>query len=144
MKLVFLFVLISSIALFSCKKDKKDKDNDCAISEANLAGSYKIVSIKYKASASAQEVDYIDQLLEPCEKDDVVTLNADHTYTSTDAGTACSPNGTYTGDWSLSNNIISVDGDPATLESFSCSGFSAISTDFATTGDKLTFTYTKQ
>ena len=145
MRPLFLFLLICTFVFASCKKDKKDTEDDsCAISEANLVGSYKIVSIKYKASASAQEMDYIDQLLEPCQKDDVLTLNSNHTYTSADAGTACSPDGSFTGDWSLSSNILSVDGDPGTLESFSCSGFSASTTDFSTTGDKVTFIYTKQ
>ena len=62
-------------------------------------------------------MNYIDQFPEPCQKDEVLILNSNHTYISADAGTACSPNVSFTGDWSLSSNIHSVDGDPGTIES---------------------------
>ena len=142
MKKFILFLVIYVLAFASCKKDKKD--DNCSLSEANLAGSYKITSIKYKASASSPEEDYIDQFLEPCEKDDIITLNTDHTYVYTDAGTICSPNGNDNGTWGLSGNVILVDGDPATVENFNCSSFTAVATDFDIAGDKIIFTYAKQ
>ncbi|MEP6584056.1 MAG: lipocalin family protein [Ginsengibacter sp.] len=141
MKKLLLLIVVFAIAFSACK-DKKEKT--CSLSEANLTGSYKIVSIKYKASASATEMDVTDQYLDPCEKDDILTLNANHTYVYTDAGTICSPDGSYDGDWALSGNTISVDGDPATVQDFSCSGFSLVATDAIISGDITTLNYTKQ
>ncbi len=56
----------------------------------------------------------------------------------------CDENNTYDGSWSLSENVLSVDGDPALIENFTCTGFTAVITDFGSAGDKLTVTYTKQ
>lgn len=142
MKPILLFLAISILAFASCKKDKENED--CTLTETNLVGSYKVTSVKYKASASSTEIDYIDVFFDPCEKDDILTLNANHTYNYSDAGVTCSPNGNYDGDWSLNGNVLSVDGDPGTLENFDCSGFNAIGTDIYTQGDRVSLTYTKQ
>ena len=139
MKKLFLFPALY-ILFASCQKDPA---KDCSFSEANLAGSYKIVSMKYKASAIALEVDYLT-LLEACEKDDVLTINKDHTYTYTDAGIACSPNGSDNGTWAISGDTIIIDGDSATVQNFDCSGFALVVTDTDTPGDKITATYSKQ
>jgi len=142
MKKIFLILAIGAFALTSCKKNKDKKS--CTLTEANLVGSYKVASVKYKASASDPEMDYTDQYLEACEKDDITTFNANHTYAYTDAGTTCTPAGDATGDWSLSGNTVTSDGDAATLENFSCSGFTVSGTDVITTGDKLSINYVKQ
>ena len=138
---LFFLLIVTTSFMLSCKK--KDKVKTCTLSEANFAGSYKIESIKYKLSPSAAEVDgtsYVD----PCELDDVITFNADLTYTYTDAGTACSPDGSGTGDWSLSAASLTVDGTVAPVENFSCTGYSASQTDFNVTGDRLTVTFKRQ
>jgi hypothetical protein len=142
MKKTLVLSLIVMILLAACKKDKPD--DKCSVSEANLTGNYKVTSIKYKESTSAPEVDYMDGLYETCEKDDILTLNSDHTYISTDVGIICSPEGTYTGDWNLSGNVFSADGEPGTLENFSCTGFVWVISDFDIPGDNLTTTYTRQ
>ena len=139
MKKLFLFPALC-IMFASCQKDPP---LDCSFSEANLAGSYKIVSMKYKASATSPELDYLTQL-DACEKDDVFTINKDHTYTYTDAGTVCSPNGSDNGNWSTSGNTIIIDGDSATVQNFDCSGFALVVTDANVPGDKITATYSKQ
>jgi hypothetical protein len=51
----YFFVALLATTLFSCKKDNSNKN--CSLSEANLAGTYKIGTVKYKASASSPEVD---------------------------------------------------------------------------------------
>ncbi len=140
MKKLFLFLAIFAFAFTSCKKTK---DKSCTLSETTLLGNYKVASIKYKASATAPEQDFTDQL-QACEKDDVTTFNANHTYNYTDAGTACTTNGDYNGDWSLSGNVLSVDGDPGTIDNFSCSGFTVALADYNTPGDKFSVNYTKQ
>ena len=143
MKKIFLFIVICACIFSSCKK--KDDDKNCALTEANLTGSYKITSVTYKASASSPEQDYSDQFFdEPCQKDDILTIKSDHTYTYSDAGTVCSPSNDDAGDWSLSGNILSIDGDPAALENFNCSGFAAVGSDAIITGDKLSINFTKQ
>ena len=106
MKKICLLIAIAFVFI-SCKK--KD-DESCSFTEANLAGSYKVASVKYKASGSTTEVDY-DQYAEACEKDDLWAFNADHTFVYTDIGIVCSPNGADQGMWSLSGNNLSIDGD---------------------------------
>lgn len=141
MKKILLFITIAVFALGSCKKNK---DKSCSLTDANLTGSYKVASVKYKASASATEMDYTDQYLDPCEKDDIITFNSNHTYTYTDAGTACTPNGDATGTWSVSGNTVTADGSAAVVEKFSCQGFTVTDTDVITAGDKISINYTKQ
>ena len=136
------FLLLLALSAFaSCNKDS---DNNCSLSEANLTGSYKLTSVTYKPSATSSEVNYIDSIFEACEKDDIITLNSDHTYNYIDAGTACSPTGNDSGTWSLNGNVLSVDGGPSPIENFNCSSFSGSQSDFLITGDKITFSYTKQ
>ncbi|MEP6597536.1 MAG: lipocalin family protein, partial [Ginsengibacter sp.] len=108
-KITGLLILVIAAASFvsSCKKD--DKPNTCALTEANLAGSYKVESIKYKLTPTSSEVDG-SFAFEPCELDDVTTFNTNHTYTYTDAGTACDPKGDDTGTWSLVGDSLIVDG----------------------------------
>lgn len=140
----FLLFLPLIVALAACKKDKKE-NNDCSLSEANLAGSYKVTAAKYKLSSSTPEVDFFSVFpRDECEKDDVTTFNADHTVTYTDAGTVCSPANNDTGTWSLSGTTLTIDGEAGTLEGFSCAGFNATASNVSTPGDKVTVTYTKQ
>ncbi len=143
MKKILLSLAIVAFAFTSCKK--KDKAKECPISEANLIGSYVITSVKYKVSSSATEIDYSSQFFdEPCQKDDVLTFNSNHTYTNTDAGTKCSPTEDFDGDWSLNSNVLSLDGDPGTIENFNCSAFTVYANDVNTSGDKISVTYTKK
>lgn len=143
-KITWLIILLVMTTLFvwSCKK--KDKVNTCAVNEANFAGSYKVESAKYKASASSAETDALSTYFDPCELDDVTTFNTNHTYTYTDAGTTCTPNGNDNGTWSLSGSNLIVDGFTQVVENFSCNNFSISNTDVNTAGDKLTITFKKQ
>ena len=141
MKKLFLFTFILGFVFMSCKKDK---DKSCSLSEQNIAGNYKITSLKYKASATTPEVEALDQFLEPCEKDDIITLAANKTYQYVDAGTKCQPEGSYSGTWSLSGNTLVIDGDAGDLSNFTCSGFSISASNYYQDGDKVTMTYQKQ
>ncbi|MGH2648007.1 MAG: lipocalin family protein [Ginsengibacter sp.] len=141
MKKIFLFITIGAFALSSCKKNK---DKNCSFTDANLVGNYKVATVKYKISASSPETDYTDQYLDACEKDDITTFKSDHTYTYTDAGVSCNPNEDSSGTWLISGNTVSVDGSAATIENFSCSGFTASATDVITAGDKISVNYVKQ
>ncbi|MEO6868029.1 MAG: lipocalin family protein [Ginsengibacter sp.] len=141
MKKILVFTFILGFTIMSCKKDK---DKSCALTEQNLLGSYKLTSMKYKASASTPEVEARDTFLDPCEKDDIITLLSNHTYQYKDAGTQCQPNGDYNGDWSLNGNSFSVDGDVANMDNFTCSGFTISAEGYYQDGDKVTMTYQKQ
>jgi hypothetical protein len=98
----------------SCKKD--DNEETLALTKENIAGSYKITSIK----VGGQEVLNNDNYSEPCERDDIYTFKTDLTYTYTDAGTKCNPDGSYTdGQWSVpSGTTFEYDGDTYTVVKF--------------------------
>jgi len=146
-KLPFLPVIVLAITVvigISCKKDK-DKSSSCATDVASISGSYKITAYTYKQTPSSPEQDYYDIIFsDPCERDDVLTLNSNGNFAFTDAGVVCSPSGDYSSTWSLSGNTITIDGDPATVESFDCKTLTVSSTDAFTTGDKIKITLTKQ
>lgn len=141
MKKLLVCTFLLGLTFMSCKKDK---DKTCAVSEQNMVGSYKVTSIKYKASASAPEIESLSTFLDPCEQDDVLSLLANKTYLYKDAGTKCNPVGDYDGDWSISGNTLTVDGDQVNFDSFSCSGFKISIQDYNMNGDKASITYTKQ
>lgn len=111
---------------------------------AGISGTYRLTAVGYKMNATATEQPVYDQwVTEACEKDDQITLNANGTFTYTDAGVKCNPDGGYTSTWSLNGSTITVDGDPATIQSFSCSSLVIIGTDVLTPGDQVRFTYTR-
>ena len=82
--LLFVFVL-------SCKKDK---DNNCAATSETITGSYKLTSFKVSG------VEIISQF-DDCERDDILTLSANNTYTLFDAGVTC--DGDANGTWELNS-----------------------------------------
>ena len=137
-----LIIAIVSIVVFaSCKK--KDNDNTCTLSEANIAGTYKLQSALYKSSSSSPEVDGT-AFLDPCELDDVTTFKTDHTFTYTDAGTQCSSSGDYSGSWSLNGSTLNYDGVLSNVDAFDCSILTISDTSYYTDGDKITFKLKKQ
>jgi len=142
-KFTWLIILLIGTILFVSSCKKKDKTDVCSLTKANFAGSYKMESVKYKASASSPEIDGTS-FIDACELDDVTTFNVNHTYTYTDAGTACSPSGDDSGTWSVSGNSIIVDGGTAPIDNFNCSSFTISDTTIITDGDKLSLTFKKQ
>ena len=138
---LFLFAALLATTLFSCKKN--DDNKDCTLSEANLAGTYKIGAVKYKASASSPEVDAMS-MVDACNLDDLETYKADHTVTYTDAGVKCDDPGDGTAKWSLSGKTLTVGGDTGTITSFDCSGFTVTQSNFMKDGDAFIVTFKKQ
>ncbi len=134
MKKILLIASISILGLSSC-----DKDDKCETNQNSIAGSYKLTAFKYKP-AGMPEIDAYSAL-DACEKDDITTMNSNGTYTVTDAGTVCSPNGSTSGTWSVSGNTITVDGETGTISSFDCKTIVFYQEDM---GDRITFTYVKQ
>ncbi len=97
-----LFALSAFVLLVtSCKKDE---DEPIAVTKENIAGSYKLQTLKLKIGSSA-ESDITTQI-PACERDDIQTFNVNNTYTSSDAGIQCSPPGDYSGTWSLVSTTV--------------------------------------
>jgi len=142
MKKLILIASILTFTFISCKKE--DTKKDCSLTEKNLAGSYMVTSVKYLGSPTSQEIDFYNDFFDDCQKDDILTISADHTYQYVDAGTSCQQNGSYDGTWALQGTNLSLDGDAAPLENFDCTGFSVTETDVIKDGDKITVRYTKK
>lgn len=135
-----LWALVPAILLLAgCKKDS------CKTDAATLAGSYKVASVKYKINSSLPEADYTDEFFsEACEKDNVLTLNADGTYTITDAGVVCSPVRNESGSWSVSGSTINVLDEDYTISSFNCDDLVLTYSSYFTEGDLITVTFSRQ
>jgi len=139
MKKLLLPLCIVFLATAACKKNKDDKN--CDVTAASIAGTYKLSSMKYKLNSSTPE---FDAPIQDCQGDDILVLNANLTLAYQDAGTICSPDGSFTGNWSLTGNTIDVELYAGTVESFNCSKLVIVATDVQTPGDKLTATLTRQ
>ena len=138
-------LIIFPLAFFLLTSCSKDKDKSCKLDAASLSGSYRVTGAKYKANALATETDYYSQLYaDACERDDIVTLNSNGTYTFTDAGVKCTPPGDDTGTWSFSGNTLTIDGVAENVDNFNCSALTISASNIVNTGDKLTLTLTKQ
>lgn len=105
------FALLSTVG---CKKE--DANAALSVSKENVAGTYKISSVKAQANGAA-EVDITSDFMDPCATDDLITLKTDLTFTVVDAGTKCDPPGDYISDWSLTGSTLSLDGETFTVKS---------------------------
>ena len=143
-KLIVLSLIL--VIFYSCKKDKDPNSvTTCQKNVASIAGSYKITAYTYKETPSSAEVDYYTYLFpDACERDNVLALNANGTYQTTDAGIVCSPAYSDNGTWTLSGNSFIKDGYPATIESFNCKTLVLVVMDTQTSGDKLKITMVRQ
>ena len=136
----------------SCKKTSST--NSCAITEANLEGNYKITDATYQDPADGiPETDVFSNPLfasefPACQKDDIISLNANNVYVYTDAGVVCSPNGSSTGSWELkSDTLIRVTpskNDSVVISSFNCSAAILVKNNVSAQGDQLKITFTRQ
>jgi len=133
-------VLLLSVLIFSCKKNK---DKNCSTDMTSIAGSYKETASTYKASATAPEEDLF-ALEDACEKDDIITLNENGNYTYTDAGMVCSPAGDGSGTWSVTGTGINLDGTLGTVVSYDCKTLVISIPDIQVTGDITKITLTRQ
>ncbi len=140
MKKIILSAIILATTVVACKKDPT---TTCPNSMESIAGPYKTIAVKYKASSTAIEQDYF-AILPACEKDDIVKLNVNGTADYQDAGTACTPNNSYSSTWSVNGNSITMDGTAGTIQLFDCKKLVVMGTGALVPGDILTVTYEKQ
>src|SRR5260221_2172055 len=142
------FIVLSLVLLvfYSCKKDKDTTTNtSCFTDIASISGLYKITGYTYKETPSSAEEDYYSTLFpDACDRDNILTLNANGTYQLTDAGIVCSQPGNDNGTWTLSGNTLAKDGDPTTIESFNCKTLVLVNSDTQTPADKLKIKLTRQ
>jgi Lipocalin-like domain len=129
--------------LGACKKENKAED-PCTTSQQGLAGTYRLTALKYKMSASSPEQDYL-VFLDACERDDLITLNANGSYSYQDAGTSCTPSGNDSGTWTVTGNTISSDGMVnGTITSYDCRTLIYHVDNMLVSGDRYIFTMVKQ
>ena len=100
MKKMLFGLLALTLLATACKKDKDAP----AITKENIAGTYKLMTIKVTLNGSP-EMDADER--EDCEKDDLYTLNVDNSFGYTDAGTVCDPAGDFTATYALNGSELS-------------------------------------
>ena len=104
-KVLFGLLSLALIATTACKKSKDAP----AFTKETIVGAYKLDKVTFKAGGSAEQ-DITSAWVEDCEKDDVMTLKTDFTFSSVDAGAECS--GNYDGTWGLpAANKFELDGE---------------------------------
>jgi Lipocalin-like domain len=141
-KLSLTIIALSSV-LFSCKKEDTATP-PCGISVQNLSGSYKLTALKYKLTPAAPEVDFFS-LLDDCEKDDQLILNANGTYQFKDLGITCLPDGNENGTWKLNGTTVTSDGIlEGTISSFDCKTLVFYNDNYNVAGDRAIITLVKQ
>lgn len=141
---LMMAVLAGSMIFTSCKKEDR-KEEACTLTMKGLAGAYKLTSLQYKVTSTSAPQDFL-VFMPACEKDDVVTLNANGSYTYKDAGTVCTPDGNWSGTWSLTGNVLDSDGDEidGIVQSYDCKTLVFYTDGVLMAGDRLTFTLQKQ
>ena len=92
----------------------------------SLAGTYRLVKVEQGGGGSFS--DMTNLVTEACQRDNTLTLNANGTYTYTDAGTACTPAENSSGNWEIdSNGKLNIGAvgpfilDDLSITSFNCS-----------------------
>lgn len=137
-KIMFSLCLIafSGFLFTACKKNSNE---DCEITEASIAGVYKLTAAK-KIQGST-ETDVLHILYEDCELDDTNELKTNGTFIYTDAGVSCSPNNSETGTWSISGSTLILNSGFSTIESFDCKHLVVTYLDGS---DTIRETYTRQ
>lgn len=130
-----------ALVFVSCKKEKDEAAAEI-ITMQSLAGTYTLGSVTMKVAGGTEE-NITDATMEPCEKDDKLTLNANGSFTNADAGTACDPTTDATGTWSLTSNNtkIVMDGEESTIQSFN-NGVLKIGETGTMNGTNYTITFT--
>lgn len=140
MKKLF-FASALAIVFISCQKNK-DEEAANPITMQSLAGTYTLGSVTMKVAGGAEE-NIKDATMEPCERDDKLTLKANGSFINEDAGTVCDPTTTATGTWSLTSNNtkIVMDGEESTIQSFN-NGVLKIGETGTMNGATYTITFT--
>ena len=106
MKKILLSASVLTLLLSSCKKDNAQNDSK-AVTKENIIGDYKLTGLTTETSGF--KMDVLAQM-EPCQRDDEYHFKAGDVYDYVDAGTQCDVNGDGTGSWTLSGDVMTLDG----------------------------------
>jgi hypothetical protein len=139
------FLLLTSLVILgACQKEKNNSpSNNCPLNIFTIAGYYSFTSLKYKQTSTSAEIDWM-QFLAPCERDDEVFLSVNGTYTYTDKGLVCDPDGNEGGTWQLKGNTLTSDGlINGTIEKFDCKTLVFYVLDINVPGDRMTLVLTR-
>jgi lipocalin-like protein len=138
---LFILALLIIAGLAGCKKTVF---NDIPVTTDNLVGSYKLTAVTGK-SGSYPEFSIYGQYAQPCQQDDIYTLNADFSAIYTDAGTKCDVPGDDTFTWSLTGNVIAIRDLGGNIDHFDGKTL-IVSKPDSSTGTPMTIkaTFTKQ
>jgi hypothetical protein len=139
MKKTLLAIFAIPVIFSSCKKDNEET---CELSMSTLAGTYKLTSMRYKPNGGTESE--VIGVLPACQLDDLTTFNVNGSFTYQDAGVACSPNGSYPGNWNLSGSTITIEAITGTVEGFNCTTLVYYRLNSPNPGDRYTFRYTRQ
>jgi Lipocalin-like domain len=102
-KIVLAFSVIAVfLVIDACKKSNSVSS---AKTVQNLSGSYSLIALT--ANILGASVNLYDSL-PPCERDNLIQLNANGSAAFIDANTKCSPPSDSTGTWSLSANTDTI------------------------------------
>jgi Lipocalin-like domain len=145
--LVTVVIALTTIYLLNaCKKTTVAENTICTVSKTSMAGAYKLAAMRYRANPTSAEVDFMP-FVENCEKDDLLILNANGTYTYTDLAVVCNPNGTENGNWDLVGDILTCSSGGilnGKLVSFDCKKLVYSVDNTLAPNDKTIVTLTKQ
>jgi hypothetical protein len=127
MKKLLLFAF--ALALFStgCKKESGSGGN-CTLSNSSLPGVYKKTAEAYQQNAQAPIEDDFSNLF-ACEKDDLLTVKTDGTYTISEGAVSCTPpTQAISGSWNLNGNNLNISFSggfsiSTTISDFTCNSF---------------------
>lgn len=133
-------MLVAVAILGACKKDTAT--TTCTLSSTSIVGTYKLTAMTNKVNDATPAVDLYASF-DACQKDDLYAFNNGGTYVISEGATSCTPTNASSGTWTLSGTTFTLDGDPAEISNFSCTGFEVKVADPAT-GAVTNATFAKQ
>ena len=135
-----LLIPLALLLVFaSCKKSDS---SSCTLSEASVAGTYKVTGATVRAAGTSTDINVFDTYFpDACDKSELTTFAAGGVL-NVHASSGCPTTDDYTSTWSLSGSTLTIDGDPYTVKSFTCNTVVVTQTDGS--GNITTVTVTRQ
>jgi len=104
-KILYPTLLCFVVVLIAGACHKNNNNGQEAVTFQNIVGTYKISKVEVSNGQISENLtDSIDQ----CQKDDLFHFNKDSTLFYEDAGVACTPNGSFTTNWSVTGNTLII------------------------------------
>ena len=103
------------LSISACTKNEDNSHSNHSISIAGIAGTYKLAATTLTNGGIT--VNSYD-LLDDCEKDNLIRLNPDLSANFIDAGNVCNPPDVGNGNWHLSGDSLFLDSEGVKIKSF--------------------------